>query len=258
MKTGFILAASTLSLMVATPALAGEVIVTDVSGPPTATTWGTFAFENTGTIAVTSTAPRSGNGSLELTGDRTRAQLGIQYAFARTTIASLSDITSLTFDWQIAGDSISGYNPDYTPALRLLIQDGNDRKELIWEGAYNGTYGNTMRDTWYTSSADDLFYITGGDVNQGMTIANWASSLTGATVSGFSVGAGSGALPTYHAFADNVMLTTTGGSTTYNFESDAMGAVPEPATWAMLILGFGLIGGAMRKAKGPKVALTYA
>ena len=27
------------------------------------------------------------------------------------------------------------------------------------------------------------------------------------------------------------------------------GAVPEPYTWAMLVLGFGLVGGAMRSAK---------
>lgn len=30
---------------------------------------------------------------------------------------------------------------------------------------------------------------------------------------------------------------------------DAVGAVPEPSTWALLILGFGLIGGAMRRRK---------
>lgn len=33
-----------------------------------------------------------------------------------------------------------------------------------------------------------------------------------------------------------------------------MGAVPEPSTWAMLILGFGLVGGAMRR----RTALRYA
>ncbi len=29
------------------------------------------------------------------------------------------------------------------------------------------------------------------------------------------------------------------------------GAVPEPATWAMLIAGFGVIGGAMRRRRAP-------
>lgn len=33
------------------------------------------------------------------------------------------------------------------------------------------------------------------------------------------------------------------------FNSGSMGAVPEPATWAMMLLGFGFMGGAMRSTK---------
>jgi len=36
------------------------------------------------------------------------------------------------------------------------------------------------------------------------------------------------------------------------------GAVPEPATWAMLILGFGLVGCAVRRRRGGKAALAAA
>lgn len=36
------------------------------------------------------------------------------------------------------------------------------------------------------------------------------------------------------------------------------GGVPEPATWLMLILGFGLVGGAMRKAKTVRTTLSFA
>ncbi|HEU4819951.1 MAG TPA: PEPxxWA-CTERM sorting domain-containing protein [Qipengyuania sp.] len=35
-------------------------------------------------------------------------------------------------------------------------------------------------------------------------------------------------------------------------------AVPEPATWAMLILGFGLTGGALRSARRKQLAVSYA
>ncbi len=233
-----------------TPAIANEVVVNDVAGIPSSTDWGTIPGENTGTAVVTSTVARSGNGSLELTGDRTRTQLGIQYAPFRTTIASLADITSLTFDWRIAGDAVPRLNSDYTPALRLLIQDGAVRKELVWEGAYNGTYGNTMRDTWYSTTASDLFYQGAGNENNGMTIAAWASSLANATVSGISVGAGSSAGTGYHAFVDNVSLTGLNGTTTYNFEAAAVAAaVPEPSTWLMMLFGFGMIGYGMRSAK---------
>jgi hypothetical protein len=36
------------------------------------------------------------------------------------------------------------------------------------------------------------------------------------------------------------------------------GIVPEPATWAMMILGFGMIGGALRSRKAQATRVTYA
>ena len=41
-----------------------------------------------------------------------------------------------------------------------------------------------------------------------------------------------------------------------NVSFDQVAAVPEPATWAMLIAGFGLVGGAMRRR--PTARVTYA
>ena len=244
-----LVAIGAVSLVLSSAASADERYVTNVSGLPSATTWGTLPGENLGggTANVTTTSPRSGGASLEMVGDRTRTQLGIQYSGVfQTNLGSLADYTGLTFDWRIAGNSTNPYNLDYTPALRLLINNAaGTRQELIWEGVYNGTYGKTMRDTWYSSGIDDKFYITGGNVNDGHSIAYWASNLTGATVTGFSVGVGSGATTGYHAFADNVTASTRAGSTTYNFEL-ATPAVPEPATWGMMIVGFGLAGASLR------------
>ena len=40
---------------------------------------------------------------------------------------------------------------------------------------------------------------------------------------------------------------------------DIAGGVPEPATWAMMILGFGLIGGALRQRQAAtKVRVAFA
>ena len=251
MKLALAAVAATLG---ATSALANEVVVT-----PSDTSWGVVPNGPTdGTATITGTQARNGNGSLELTGDRTRFATGTIFPNAGSThIASLSDATALTFDWRIAGDSSNPYNPDYTPALRLHIFDAttNTRAELIWEGAYNNVYGaQTVPDTWYSSHSTDLFYINhpgnSGDVNAGKTIADWGAFLApGSFVAGISVGQGSGALASYHAFADNVTFTTTNSSTTYNFEASATGAVPEPVTWAMLVGGFGVVGGTMRRRK---------
>ena len=51
------------------------------------------------------------------------------------------------------------------------------------------------------------------------------------------------------------------GSWTLTLTGAQAGAVPEPATWAMMMLGFGFVGGAMRSAKRrrkQKVSVSYA
>ena len=50
---------------------------------------------------------------------------------------------------------------------------------------------------------------------------------------------------------------TAGANGQYNGFA-TFGSVPEPATWAFMILGFGLIGGGMRRAKATNAALRYA
>ncbi len=61
-------------------------------------------------------------------------------------------------------------------------------------------------------------------------------------------------------------LGLTEGTYLYNAPNDtitviigaARGAVPEPATWAFMILGFGAIGGAMRRQRKANVKVSYA
>lgn len=49
------------------------------------------------------------------------------------------------------------------------------------------------------------------------------------------------------------------GSWTLTLTGAQAGAVPEPATWAMMILGFGFVGGTMRTARRrQKTAVSYA
>lgn len=71
----------------------------------------------------------------------------------------------------------------------------------------------------------------------------------------------------YNSFSQ--LFTATGSSTTLTFASFggsgnagialdnvAVTAVPEPASWAMMILGFGLVGGAMRRRQNVRVSFA--
>ena len=221
---------------------ASATIVTVLPGDPT---WGDPAGENggTGSSAITGTAPRSGSGSVELFGDRTRfVGLGNFYSPA-SNLGLLSSLTSFTFDWSVAVGSSQGTTPNYSPALRLYIWDGAQRSELIWENAYNGTIP-VAQGTWHTTSANDNFWrYQAGIGDSGIynrSISQWSSLgySANAYISGVSVGVGSSAGINYHAFADDVTLAFGANSTTYNFEVP----VPEPTTMiagALLLLPFG-------------------
>jgi len=263
--------AAIAAVALAMPAAAAEDVVTNIDSPsplPAGSAWSTLPGENTGTAEITNAQARSGNGSIELTGDRTRVQTGYQYANAAgglSNLGPLSSIQGLSFDWMVASDSS---RVNYTPALRLLVQDGTQRSELIWEGAYNG-YGTAASQTpvvagqWYSSNLGDNFwqFVAGvgpsepGGALKTVSLTEWASSYSAnAFIAGFSVGAGSSAGAGYHAFVDNVRFQTSGIDTTYNFE---VGAVPEPATWAMLIVGFGAVGvAARRRSRAATTALA--
>ena len=235
--------------------LAGTIVVN-----PGSTLWTNPTGENSGggSSAITATMPNAGNGSLEMTGDRTRfVGLGDFYS-SGSNLGLLSTVNELTFQWAIAAASTGALSPDYTPALRLHIFDFDVRSELVWEGAYNGTYGNTTKGQFYTSGVNDNFYrfVTGvgvtlsGPAQLNQSINSWITS-TGlyspfAYVSAISVGVGSSASSSYRAFADNVTFGIGEVSTTYNFET-AAADVPEPATIALV--GLGLLGFAVSRRR---------
>ena len=63
----------------------------------------------------------------------------------------------------------------------------------------------------------------------------------------------------FHAYADNLNLTTDTASRAFDFQAaGATGAVPEPATWAMMLIGFGAIGVSFRPANVPDKGTSQA
>lgn len=245
---------TTFALLGASALTASAVTITVLPGD---STWGNPVGENGGGGAsvITGAAPRSGNGSVELTGDRTRfVGLGNFYSPA-SNLGLLSSLTDFTFDWMVAVGSAgtgAGAAASYSPALRLHIWDGTQRSELIWENAYNGSAA-VVQGTWYSSGSGDNFwrYETGvGDsLIYNRSIVDWSFSSgysSAAYIAGISVGVGSTAGANYHAFADNVTLSFGTNTTTYNFETSG-GTVPDGGT-TLALLGGALTGlGALRR-----------
>jgi hypothetical protein len=101
------------------------------------------------------------------------------------------------------------------------------------------------------------YYIGGRDaIQDGDSYVTSVSNLVTApqiTYRGSAVSAqGSG-----FAFPDSVNNTTTGGRFGANFQFVAS-SVPEPASWAMMIGGMGVVGGAMRRRRKVQTTVRFA
>ena len=236
--------------LVASAASAATVVITS-SNPQG---WSNPVPENSGggSAAITATSPRSGDGSVELFGDRTRWVLGD----APKTIGPVSDLGDLTdfldlaFEYRIDPASTSNLgDPQYSPALRLTVWDGGEKSEFVYERAYQtGGYGGAgPLGTWNATSSSSTFYkrevnpltntlLNPNEENDQRTLATWATDFSAnAYVTAVYVGVGSSV------------------GANYNFEV-AGAAVPEPATWGLMIIGFGAAGSMIRRRRGVAVA----
>jgi hypothetical protein len=233
-------AALIAAAFVASAASAGTVVVYPGGS------WSNPAGENgngTGSAAITTDSARSGNGSVELHGDRTRWVLGDLYSSA-SNLGLFSNFTDLGFEYQIDPlSTTSCCDAKYSPALRLVVWDGGVKSDYVWEQAYQaGGYGAAGAvGTWNTIGAGGTLFKNGTSELDQRTVAAWAGTLSAnAYVGAVYIGVGSGIGAGYTAYADNV----TANGTTYNFE-----AVPEPATWAMMIMGLGAAGSVIRRRR---------
>lgn len=219
-----------------------------------------------GTVGITKTYTNDGNGAAYFAGsDAGGASKGdLAYNFA--SAVALSSLTSMSYDFY--RDSASTINAGLAPVMRFnILKNGSFAGSLVLENIYQ-TQANAPVDTWTTVSASlnsGIVWATNGAL--GPTFASaaggqktfqaWIDANSGSTltVTGLTLGFGSGWNGNFSAAIDNVQFGFTGGPSA-DFDFAVASDVPEPSTWAMMIIGIGLTGAAMRRRRSASAIAT--
>jgi hypothetical protein len=280
MKTIFRATLAVLSLSVlAASAQAGTITVTptDLGAPGSLNRWYLdnlrtagpgSPYTSTTTTAITSTQPRSGNGSVEMSLTDGSGKADYVYNWGFVAGRTLGNLTALSYDWY--RDSSSTVAGHLQPALRLTYDaDGNplttgDTGYLIFEQVYNAPgYNNPVpTDQWVSSDVIGANFwmrqFAPGNTVESFdnTLAEWMGGVHPSAVAdmlsansailGIEFGIGSGWNGAFRGNVDNVTFGFGRDSTTFNFETRAAD-VPEPASLALV--GLGLLGVCLRRRK---------
>ncbi len=210
-----------------------------------------------GTAGITKTYTNDGNGAAYFATVDGNSKGDLRHNFSAPV--ALGSLSSLSYDFY--RDSSSTTPTAFAPTYRLdILKNGNFAGSLVLEYVYqNQTPAPTG--VWTTMSAtlnSGIFWATNAalgptfaDANGGQkTLAAWIAANAGdnLTVIGVSSGAGSGwSLGVFNGAIDHFAYDFAGGPTA-NFDF-AVAGVPEPASWALMIGGFGLSGTMLRRQR---------
>lgn len=172
----------------------------------------------------------------------------------------------------VANGCLSGQARDYPGGGDGIYSDagGGDSLAAVQAAIFSATGVAPVNLSLYGKSDDDpgLFALTGvasGALSGTWDVLNNATNIKYVTVkaaNSFTLYELAGAGANSGVFSTLGILNNGGqqpGVSHLSFwQSDVAAAVPEPSTWAMMLLGFGLIGGAMRARPKTRVNFSLA
>lgn len=209
-----------------------------------------------GTVGITTTYTNDGNGAAFFATTSGDSKGDLRYNFSAPI--ALSSLASASFDFYRDASSTAGTN--FAPVLRFnMLKNGAFAGSLVFEFLYQNQTPPPVG-SWTTLSAtlgSGIFWATNAalgptfaNANGGQkTLADWIAGNSGSTLSvtGLTAGVGSGWSGTFSGAVDHVAVNF-GDGPTNNFDF-AVAGVPEPASWALLITGFGLVGMSARRRR---------
>lgn len=163
---------------------------------------------------------------------------------------ALSDIRLEDFEDMVLTDGLTiGGTATGTIATGMLYRQVRADRPTIFNFAEpTFGFGGTIRSGGFGTLAITLTFDDGTQ----QTLAPFALSPTDAFL-GFSSDVGIRSIDVRSATAANASLYL--ADLTFG-DAAIAGTVPEPAQWAMLIIGFGMIGGTMRRRRTPQPLLA--
>ena len=176
---------------------------------------------------------------------------GDERVLIETSITALTDLTNLAFARSVDPDSGTSTSTNQRGNATFGISDfvgsesASNGRTLALLNINNGGFTNTTQInascctninpyTVLDHTGNDMGLSSTGD--HGLNLAYFIGSL------------GTGSTATFqYAYAAGEGL-----------DDIEVPAIPEPSTWAMMIIGFGAIGGAMRNRRRNRIAVSYA
>ena len=208
--------------------------------------------------------------------------LGLLATFALAAPAVVS-AQVVTYNANPTGGFQYGAGNNYTPANATVLTNGNNelavrfhQTGVVAPASVNGLYSFALG-TGQMSFDFSIGGVTGGGATSNANIF-LTNLLTGQTASYNPFFFGNDNFPTasgdiqnsarlnwfstlnYNPNVDNTYRIdlTAGGDTVTSFAQLGAGAVPEPTTWAMMLLGFGAMGVSLRRRRRTSNVLKTA
>lgn len=167
-------------------------------------------------------------------------KLALGFAAAIAVAAPPVSAAEYIFDFSgtnlFGGQPLVGSGSLFTNDITVQ-QNGRDAQKITGiTGTYNGSAITGLNPVIF--GADNFYYLTGNFVSGNGV--------------GFDTAAGTSAnlfTTVFDQYRVNTVNPFQSGFVQANSSAAAVAAVPEPSTWALMLLGFGAVGGAMRSAK---------
>lgn len=194
---------------------------------------------------------------------------GAMPAQAATIIGKLNGLASpasiLTFDEVVLADNAlvtnqyAGFGVTFTPAMRYSPQTGFPNIQGKTLGNFSPQVLGPITLNFTTAQTGVAFAMVSNN-----TSYLFEALLGGNVADSFSATVGTSAF-NYYGFKNanfDAIRVTSRSNDSFLIDNLQLGTtttpVPEPATWAMMIVGFGFIGGALRQARKANVKFRFA